>query len=106
MATKFVTKRVEEDIKYDLQGPISDVIERLEGLRARGDVAGDAYISIDMDYEYGEQVIEATLSWKRPETDDERKARLHVAKVSADANRTRELAELARLQEKYPDDTA
>ena len=60
-------------------------------------------ISFDLLEHSCEHSWDIVFFYNRPETDDEYKFRMSLKKACNDSVMTEELAELARLKEKYPD---
>lgn len=100
MAKRVIAKMVEVDIKYDLEGTLSEVIKALEKYVDK--YGPDATLEIDDDVrEYGERYTHATITVNRQETDEEQTARESMEAARKAAVDAREREQWEKLNAKY-----
>lgn len=103
-----VRERVPGFDRYDIDGfQVQDVIDRLQSiLNGLPEGSSDVRLNVDHGWSYGDETIEVYIEYTRPMTKEEKAAaqlRKRQLKDHAFQQREKELAELKRLAEKYPE---
>lgn len=101
---KLTTVELEQCSLYDLPDDLAGVIAFLQ--RKQNSIPEEyrasAEFSIEKEYEYGDDCsIKVSVTYRRPETDEEQQTREREEQRRTDATAARELEQLARLKAKY-----
>ena len=103
---KKIAVKVFEQEQYDGEWPPENAISAIAWLQEKVDsipaaFRADAKIEIEGVTSYDSGYAKITISYTRPETDEEESARENAENFCAEQQRQRELKQLAELQAKY-----